>query len=70
MFGFGIGNGLHHDGELIVEALDLLQHGSVLRFLEELREAGLQGVAYGDAHVVDCGLWILVEFFVDADCVD
>lgn len=69
MLGLELRDGLHDDGQLVVERLGLLQHGRVLRVLQEGSEARLQRVRNGHAHIVDARGRILVELLVDADRV-
>ncbi len=69
MLGLGVCDGLDQGGQLLVEPGDLLEHGGVLRVLDEGQELGAERVVDGHAHVVDCGLWGFVEVLVDTDRV-
>ena len=69
MLGLGVRDGLDQGGQLLVERGHVLEHGGVLRVLDEGQELGAERVVDGHAHVVDGGLCGFVEVLVDADRV-
>lgn len=65
----GVHDRLDDDGEAVVEVTDGAEGGGVLWVCGERDHFLEQGVVHGDADIVDCGCWVVVELLVHANCI-